>query len=226
MVDSNSADKLSKPPHFTLEQMAAIFQLFDVALSAGQTEQVQRYTRLLEKWNARMNLTRIVDEGRIYGEHFGESFYLSRFLPEPCGSLLDVGSGAGFPGIALKILNPRLSLTLVESSTKKALFMNEVISTLGMADEASVIQARFQQFVEEGEGVFDAATVRGVKISQDLLDGFNAVLRSGGRLIVTTSLAWAKEFQKLWPGRLAWDEPHPIPSGSSRVVLVGQRRST
>ncbi|MBZ5534902.1 MAG: 16S rRNA (guanine(527)-N(7))-methyltransferase RsmG [Acidobacteriia bacterium] len=204
--------------------MAAIFQQFGVSLSASQIEQVERYTQLLEKWNAKINLTRIVEVRRIYEEHFGESFYLSRFLPGLCRSLLDVGSGAGFPGIALKILNPRLSLTLVESSTRKVLFLDEVISTLGMASEASVIQARFQQFVEEGEGNFDAATVRGVKISQDLIDCFNAVLRPGGRLIVTTSLAWAKEFQKLRSGRLAWAEPHPIPSGSSRVVLVGERQ--
>ncbi|HEX9135585.1 MAG TPA: hypothetical protein VF905_01405, partial [Nitrospirota bacterium] len=94
----------------------------------------------------------------------------------------------------------------------------------GMAGESCVIQARFQQFAGEGEGVFDAATVRGVKISQDLIDGFNAVLRPGGRLIVTTSLAWAREFQKLQPGRLAWSEPQPIPSASSRVVLVGEKQ--
>lgn len=210
----------------TLDQMAVIFQQFEVSLSTVQIEQVRKYTELLEKWNAKINLTRIVEARRIYEEHFGESFYISRFLPEPCRSLLDVGSGAGFPGVALKIINPRLSLTLVESSTRKVLFMNEVISMLGMASEATVIQARFQQFVEEGEGVFDAATVRGVKISQELIDCFNAVLRPGGRLIVTTSLAWAREFQRLRPDRMAWDEVHQIPSGSSRVVLVGEKRST
>jgi 16S rRNA (guanine527-N7)-methyltransferase len=226
MVDTNSVDKRIRPSVFTKEQMAAIFQQFEVSLSALQAEQVERYTEMIEKWNAKINLTRIIEVRRIYEEHFGESFYLSRFLPGLCRSLLDVGSGAGFPGIALKILNPRMSLTLVESSTRKVLFLNEVISALGMAGEASVIQARFEQFAEEGEGVFDAATVRGVKISQNLLDCFSAVLRPGGRLIVTTSLAWAKEFQKLRSGRLAWAEPQQIPSGSSRVVLTGEKRST
>ena len=226
MADTESVDKPRTPPGFTPEQMAAIFQQFEVTLSAFELEQVLKYTRLLEKWNAKINLTRIVEVRRIYEEHFGESFFLSRFLPERCRSLLDVGSGAGFPGVALKILFPRLSLTLVESSLKKVMFLNEVISTLGMAEGANVIQARFEQFAGEGEGAFDAATVRGVKLSQELLDCFLAVLRPAGRLIVTTSLAWAREFQKLRSGRLTWAEPRPIPSGSSRVVLVGEKRST
>jgi 16S rRNA (guanine527-N7)-methyltransferase len=207
------------------EQTATHFHQLGIDLSSVQVEQVQTYTRLLLKWNLKMNLTRIVEEKKVYQEHFAESFGLSRFLPHPCTQVLDVGSGAGFPGLVLGILHPGLSLALVESSSKKALFLNEVIRALGMAGNARVIQNRFEQIAPDFEDAFDAITLRGVKLSSGLIGHLCAVLRTGGRLITITSGAQAGRLRGT-PSLIRWIRDEETRTGSNRIILIGEKRST
>jgi len=207
------------------DQTATLFHQFGIDLSSVQVEQVQTYARLLLKWNLKMNLTRVVEEKRVYQEHFAESFGLSRFLPHPCTKVLDVGSGAGFPGLVLGILLPDLSLALVESSSKKALFLNEVIRALGMGGNVRVFQDRFEQIAPNFEGVFDAATLRGVKLSGELIGHLCAVLRPGGRLITITGSARAGGLRGA-PSSIHWIRDEETRTGSNRVVLIGEKRST
>jgi 16S rRNA (guanine527-N7)-methyltransferase len=210
----------------TPRQIASILLPFEIVLSPQQMEQVEEYTRLLLKWNARINLTRVGDEKKIYQEHFGESFYLSKFLPPSCRSVVDVGSGAGFPGLALKILRTPLAVTLVESSGRKGVFLQEVIHALGLATGTRVVAGRFEQFLFGREETFDAATVRGVRLQPHLLACFHTILRTAGRLVVTTSRARAEGLRASQADRWVWREVEQIPLASSRVVLVGEKRST
>src|SRR5271156_6684330 len=98
-------------------------------------EQFRLYLDLLLCWNARVNLTAVRDPEQIVTRHFGESLFAAQVLaknPETATSLADVGSGAGFPGIPIKLWMPQLRLTLIESQNKKATFLREVLRTLNL----------------------------------------------------------------------------------------------
>src|SRR5580693_7331883 len=93
-------------------------------------EKFAAYLTLLQKWNARTNLTAIRDEEGILSRHFLESILCAHKLPQHIVSLLDFGSGAGFPGIPIALIRPEISVTLAESQNKKAAFLREALRTL------------------------------------------------------------------------------------------------
>src|SRR5262245_4243007 len=100
---------------------------FNLVVNGEQIQQIQQYTKILLAWNDKVNLTAIRDPLEILYRHFCESMYGATVVPVEKCRLADVGSGAGFPGLALKILRPELDLFLVESNVKKATFIAEVI---------------------------------------------------------------------------------------------------
>ena len=106
----------------------------DLATPEGLYGQLTTYLELLLKWNARTNLTAIREPEEIVRRHFGESLFAAQHLGE-CSTLLDIGSGAGFPGLPIQLLRPQLQVTLAESQNKKATFLREVIRTLGLQTE-------------------------------------------------------------------------------------------
>ncbi len=133
------------------------------SLSDTQLKQFSDYTSLLLEWNEKMNLTAITKPEEIVTKHFVDSLYGMPYL-NAGARLIDVGTGAGFPGLPLKIARPDLSLTLLDSLNKRLLFLNEVINTLSLAD-AKTVHAR----AEEGalpksalRAQFDVATSRAV----------------------------------------------------------------
>jgi 16S rRNA (guanine527-N7)-methyltransferase len=97
--------------------------------------QLSTYLDLLLKWNARTNLTAIRDPEEIVRRHFGESLFAARHLDPDTSTLLDFGSGAGFPGLPIALLRPDVQVTLAESQNKKATFLREVIRTLTLPTE-------------------------------------------------------------------------------------------
>src|ERR1043166_6985841 len=100
---------------------------FQLQVNEQQVEQIQQYTRLLLVWNDKLNLTAIRDPLEILYRHFCESMYGAAALPVEKCRLADVGSGAGFPGLPLKIVRPDLDVFLIESNVKKATFLAEVV---------------------------------------------------------------------------------------------------
>jgi 16S rRNA (guanine527-N7)-methyltransferase len=97
-------------------------------------EQLAAYLRLLLKWNSRTNLSAIREPGEMVRRHFGESLFAARQLGE-CATVLDFGSGAGFPGLPMQLLRPELRVTLAESQNKKAAFLREAVRTLRVNTE-------------------------------------------------------------------------------------------
>jgi 16S rRNA (guanine527-N7)-methyltransferase len=194
------------------------------ALRLEQRDQVLRYTQLLLKWNRRINLTRITGEAEIQRQHFGEAFFAAQLLPPSTQTLLDVGSGAGFPGIALKIFRPELRITLLEASTKKCAFLQEVLGILGFRGSATVVHGRLDDFNRD-RAIFDAVTVRGVRLTPRTLDRIFAFLGPASRLLVLTSADQAERIQQGTAGMADW-ETVPVPGGAKRVALVGQKCST
>lgn len=114
---------------------------YKITLTENQYEQFQKYFELLVEWNKKMNLTAITDESGVALKHFADSLSLLNFVDIPQNStLVDVGTGAGFPGVVLKIARPDIKLTLIDSLNKRLVFLNEVCSQLGI--DAELIHSR------------------------------------------------------------------------------------
>ena len=111
-----------------------------LALSERQAEQLIRYYEMLVKWNQVMNLTAITEFGDVMKKHFTDSLSLVKaYDMKGASSLIDVGTGAGFPGLVLKIAFPGCRVTLLDSLNKRIQFLNAVIKELGLTDRKSVV---------------------------------------------------------------------------------------
>jgi len=154
---------------------------FGVALSPRQASSLLVYLDLLMRWNQRINLTAIRSIEECVTRHFGESFFLASCLSLR-GRLLDVGSGAGFPGLALKIVAPDLAVTLLEPVTKKRAFLKEVARACGF-DQVEVRGERLRDFlVLLPSARFDLVTARAVGRLEELAKDSARCLAPGGRL--------------------------------------------
>src|SRR6267154_3045880 len=121
---------------------------FQITLDSTQIEQIQQYTALLLRWSAKTNLTSIHDALEILYRHFCESMFGAVVIPAEKCRLADVGSGAGFPGLPMKIFRPELDLYLIESNLKKATFLTEVVRELGLTG-VRVLVSRYEELSEE-----------------------------------------------------------------------------
>lgn len=136
---------------------------YKITLTENQYEQFQKYFELLAEWNEKMNLTAITDESGVALKHFADSLSLLNFVDIPQNSsLADVGTGAGFPGVVLKIARPDIKLTLIDSLNKRLVFLGEVCAQLGI--EAKLIHSRAEDGArdEKLRESFDFAVSRAV----------------------------------------------------------------
>ena len=143
---------------------------------------IQLYLDLLVKWNHKINLTAEKDPDSILKKHVFDSLQYSRAL-KPDFRVMDIGSGAGFPGIPLKIIFPELNLVLVESQRKRCSFMETAVRELGL-DQAEVINVRAEDIPAKQEGQFDAVIFRAVSGLKPCLTLGERFVAPGGRLIV------------------------------------------
>ena len=168
---------------------ASIRQLlepFGLNLASGQISQMMTYLDLLLRWNARINLTATRDPKVCITRHFGESLFLGRWA-ELKGSMLDIGSGAGFPGLCLKIVFPDLPVTLLEPVAKKRAFLKEAARQCGMSS-VEVRGERLEDFARiQPRPAFDAATARAVGHLEDLIPLASQCLRPGGEIFLWIS---------------------------------------
>jgi 16S rRNA (guanine527-N7)-methyltransferase len=203
----------------TPETIAGLLQPY-VADAPSGTEwprihaQLAIYLELILKWNAKTNLTAIRTPEEIVRRHFGESLFAGLHLDAPA-TLLDLGSGAGFPGIPIQILHPKIAVTLAESQGKKAAFLREAVRTLSLTTE--VWAARVESMPPARR--FDAVTLRAVD-DMDAAVGEAAVRASGQILILTTSRqptnpALSTHF------RLA--KPVVLPESTESVLVIASR---
>ena len=158
-------------------------------LTDRQKEQFELYAKMLVEWNEKMNLTSITDEEGIYMKHFYDSLVPS-FDIEIKGSLCDVGSGAGFPSIPLKIMYPDLEVTIIETLGKRVTFLNELAKTLGI--EINAIHARAEECTDLRE-TFDFVTARAVANMPLLCELCIPLVRVGGKFIVMKGLSGKEE---------------------------------
>lgn len=204
-------------------------------LGGPELQQVSTYLDLLLRWNARMNLTAVRDPDQIITRHFGESLFAARHLFPPAASaasadrehtsarvanykLLDVGSGAGFPGVTIKIWAPQLFLTLIESRQRKATFLREVVRALSLTN-VEVFSGRAEEYAGSAA---DSVTLRAVERFDDVLSVAARLLALAGQLALLIGTPQIRRAQELLPG-FSWAPPLLIPQSAARVLLVGTK---
>ena len=136
-----------------MESLIKDLKEFGIDLSEKQTQEFYNYYELLVEWNSFMNLTAITEFDEVLKKHFTDSVSLIRALPDIDKSsyeLIDVGTGAGFPGIPLKIAFPNLKITLLDSLNKRVQFLNEVINNLELKD-IEAVHGRAEDFAKPGK---------------------------------------------------------------------------
>ena len=194
------------------------------ALSTDQLNRVSMYIDLVLRWNARINLTSIRQPEAIVTRHFGESLFAARHLfPDaartPPAHLIDLGSGAGFPGVPIKLWTPQLHLTLIESTQKKVAFLRQLTRTLTLTD-INVHPGRAEAY---SGPLADVVTLRAVERFASILPAVARLASPGGRLALLIGQAQTAQAADLLPS-INWNAPIPLPTSENRVLLVGRSR--
>ncbi len=190
-----------------------------IAPPAGATELLAKCLALLEKWNRAYNLTAVCGQGKVVTHHVLDSAAALSFL---CGKeILDIGSGAGFPGLVLAILAPHTQWVLAESSGKKARFLAHVVRQLRLSDRVSVHAGRVERYPCGLR--FDTVTARAVADLAALVRWAGPLLVPGGRLVALKGRRAVIDAElAALPGRwLAQVTPVEVPGlGAERHVVV------
>ena len=175
------------------------------------------YLTLLERWNAKTNLTAIRDREGILSRHFLESILCAKALPPGIATLLDFGSGAGFPGIPITLMRNDLAVTLAESQNKKAAFLREAVRILELT--ATVHSARAETLSKR----FDCITLRAVDQMERALPTAVQLLTPTGYLALLTTVEDAALLQTVAAAstHFHWFAPHPLPQTTNRMLLLG-----
>jgi 16S rRNA (guanine527-N7)-methyltransferase len=185
-------------------------------LEPGTAERFAVYCALLLRWNARMNLTAVRDEDGILSRHFVESIACAQALPSGIATLLDLGSGAGFPGIPIALCRPEIAVTLAESQGKKAAFLQEAVRTLGLSTK--VHSGRAEALTTR----FDCVTLRAVDHMQEAAHLAAGIVLPGGWLAVMTSQGELEGLKASIGAVNSWRDPHSLPGSESRVLALCQ----
>ncbi len=166
-------------PALSAQRIAAAVAEFGLRpLEPGVPEQFSRYFDLLQRWNAKLNLTAIRNPEEALRRHFVECIFCAQSLPAGIATLLDYGSGGGFPGVPIALCRPEIRVTLAESQSKKASFLREVVRSLGL--DTKVYGGRVEDM--EPELRFDAVSMRAVDKMQSALDSAVGRVNDSGYL--------------------------------------------
>ena len=150
----------------TKEEFLIELEKIGIKPTEKQLKQLEKFYELLIEWNQKINLTRITSKEEVYLKHFYDSLTLNRVVDlKNTNNLCDIGTGAGFPGIVLKIIFPNIKITLIDSLQKRVNYLNIVIKELGL-EKIEAIHTRGEDF----KGNFDAVTSRAVANIEKLVN--------------------------------------------------------
>jgi 16S rRNA (guanine527-N7)-methyltransferase len=167
-----------------------------VTLTGEQVDLLDRYWRLLERWNSKINLTALPLRG--YPAHSIDRLIVEPLMgaalmpPEPL-EWYDLGSGGGSPAVPLKVLRPAARLTMVESRSRKAAFLREVLRNTGFSETARVENARLEEVARAHLAAADFVTIRAVRVDGALLDTIRTLLKPAGCLMLFDSVETGRE---------------------------------
>ncbi|HCZ0094188.1 TPA: 16S rRNA (guanine(527)-N(7))-methyltransferase RsmG [Staphylococcus aureus] len=219
----------------TVEWLAEQLKEHNIELIETQKQQFQTYYRLLVEWNEKMNLTSITDEHDVYLKHFYDSIAPSFYFDfnQPI-SICDVGAGAGFPSIPLKIMFPQLKVTIVDSLNKRIQFLNYLASELQLQD-VSFIHDRAETF---GKGVYresyDVVTARAVARLSVLSELCLPLVKKGGQFVALKSSKGEEELEEakfaisVLGGNVTETHTFELPedAGERQMFIIDKKRQT
>ncbi|HVB73218.1 MAG TPA: 16S rRNA (guanine(527)-N(7))-methyltransferase RsmG [Ktedonobacteraceae bacterium] len=191
----------------------------DPAVNELQLQQLLRYRQELIEWNGRFNLTAITDPEEILFKHFLDSLSILTAFDAPQARVLDIGAGAGFPGLPLKILRPQWRVVLLEATGKKVSFLRHIIETLELRD-VEAVQGRAEELAHRQayRALFDLVTARAVASLPTLLEYAAPYCRVGGQIILPKKGELAEELAQ---GKLAARQLGSILKADKAVTLPG-----
>jgi 16S rRNA (guanine527-N7)-methyltransferase len=192
--------------------------LFTEQLSDWHLTAIARYLDLLVKWNAHINLTAVRDPEDMMKRHFGESLFAAMHLfPDQSkrATAIDIGSGAGFPGVPLKIWAHGLEVSLIESNQKRATFLREIARALNLTG-LKVFSDRAENLSIQSELV----TFRAVENFEQALLTARKLVSQAGRVAVLIGESQL-EVARSRLRDLDWEQPLPVPESQNRILLVG-----
>lgn len=198
--------------------IAHLLQPF-IELDEKRLRAISTYIDLLLKWNARMNLTAIRGPNEIVQRHFGESFFTAKHLLEQKRpqTAIDLGSGAGFPGVPFAMLAPDVQVTLIESQQKKATFLKELVRVLELKN-VKVFGDRAENYRETTELVM----LRAVEKFQEAIKMAISLTSPGGRIGLMIGSGQVEIASRL-SAKISWSDAVEIPCSNARALLVGTR---
>ena len=187
-------------------------------------EKLDTYYKMLIEYNSHTNLTRITEEKEVYLKHFYDSVTLVKSINLDNKTLLDVGTGAGFPGLVLKIVFPSLNVTLVDSLNKRIIFLNSVIEKLNL-ENIVAIHARAEDYAKENKEKYDIVTSRAVANLNMLSEFCIPLVKVGGYFIpmkaeVEIEINDAKKAIKTLGGVLKETIVFSLPQGAGIRTLL------
>jgi 16S rRNA (guanine527-N7)-methyltransferase len=195
---------------------------YGLAAAPELTEKVEAYIELLLKWNRKIALTTVTDPEEIVKFHFGESLFATSRYNLKNSRLADVGTGAGFPGLALALAIPTLSVTLIESNLKKCAFLAEILRELAVRN-ATIFSGRME-FFAPGPVPFDFITARAFGQFDELCAWARVPLGDRGTLVLWLGEGDTKVIstKATW----SWGTPDLIPGSKRRYILAGSPETT
>ncbi|MGH9430855.1 MAG: 16S rRNA (guanine(527)-N(7))-methyltransferase RsmG [Terriglobia bacterium] len=198
-----------------------LLEPYGLSLGSIETSQLLTYLGLLTRWNPHVNLVSTASPEVWVRRHFAESLYLSRVITLE-GPLIDIGSGAGFPALPLKIVFPDLSITLLEPVGKKRAFLKEVIRVCNLKG-VEVRSERLEDY-DPGPRSFSVATSRAVGHFGELVQQVSSFLEDQGRIFVWVSAKQRTELEAVskW---VTWDKPIDIPRTDNSQIWCGKRKA-
>ena len=210
----------SSPTHPSMAVIRRALEEFRLPVYDDQVLQIQQYIKMLLAWNHKVNLTAIRDPLEILYRHFCESMFAGTSLPIEHGRLADAGTGAGFPGLPLKIMRPGLQLFLIESSIKKATFLAEVIRELAIRG-AQVLVRRYEELGEE-IAPLDYVCARALGEFTTFLSWAHSEQLAAKEVVLWIGANDLAKIQKVegWD----WREPIPVPNSIRRLLVTGTRK--
>jgi 16S rRNA (guanine527-N7)-methyltransferase len=194
-------------------------------VDAATAARFEAYLALLQRWNAKINLTAIRDQEGILARHFVESIACARALPAGIASLLDYGSGAGFPGIPIALCRPGIAVTLAERQAKKAAFLREAARVLGLGvgPDAGIGTTVFDGRAETLTSLFDCVVLRAVDRMAEAVQAAGALVGSGGWLALMTTAGALAEVQTAAGSGFEWEEPVRLAGLESGLLALGRK---
>jgi 16S rRNA (guanine527-N7)-methyltransferase len=199
-------------------QISEALARFAIVPTEDQIVRIREYIALLLRWNHTISLTTITAPIEIVERHFGECMYASKLLPVENCRLADVGTGAGFPGLALKIACPTIQLVLIESNKKKCAFLSEATRALGFSD----VEIRCERFEEIRAETMcaDIIACRAVGEFKQLLHWSKDALAHRGHVVLWVGAEDSTRTSRT-PG-WSWRPAEHIPDSQRRFILIGR----